>query len=307
MKFRCVACLVVLLLALPLVIGAHIMPSFFYQHESREPLLPAVPPVRRADVYELKVRLAQLGYYSGPLDEVYDAAAVQSVREFQKAYWLQPSGVVDDATWRALAQGIDRPVRVWTGPRPDGTVSLEVDTEKAVLTVLIDGKPWKTYPVAVGSWSSLTPVGEWKVIDKGVAPGGAFGTRWIALDVPWGGYGIHGTNRPWSIGSHVSNGCIRMFNEDVEEVFDLVTIGTIVRVKGIRPQLNLDREFLRGAVGPEVVLIQEALRKLGFDAGRCDGDYGESTARSVQEVTRVFEIGRGDRVTRDLLKILGLR
>ena len=77
---------------------------------------------------------------------------------------------------------------------------------------------WKAYPVAVGKWATLTPVGEWKIIEKGFETGGAFGTRWMALDVPWGGYGIHGTNRPWSIGTYASLGCVRMFNEDVEAV-----------------------------------------------------------------------------------------
>ena len=45
--------------------------------------------------------------------------------------------------------------------------------------------------------------------------GGGFGTRWLGLNVPWGIYGIHGTNQPWSIGTQASAGCIRMFNRHV--------------------------------------------------------------------------------------------
>jgi len=39
------------------------------------------------------------------------------------------------------------------------------------------------------------------------------------------GYGIHGTNRPKSIGKAASHGCIRMRNQDVEELFTLVQVG----------------------------------------------------------------------------------
>jgi len=58
-----------------------------------------------------------------------------------------------------------------------------------------------------------------------VAPGPAnpLGTRWMGLG--YKGYGIHGTNRPHSIGKAASHGCIRMRNHDVEELFELVQVG----------------------------------------------------------------------------------
>ncbi|MBB6218625.1 LysM repeat protein [Anaerosolibacter carboniphilus] len=43
-------------------------------------------------------------------------------------------------------------------------------------------------------------------------------------------YGIHGTNNPASIGRAVSNGCIRMYNQDVNYVYSLVPIGTEVTI-----------------------------------------------------------------------------
>lgn len=43
-------------------------------------------------------------------------------------------------------------------------------------------------------------------------------------------YRIHGTNEPWTIGRAVSNGCIRMLNEHVEDLYELVPIGTSVVV-----------------------------------------------------------------------------
>ncbi len=53
----------------------------------------------------------------------------------------------------------------------------------------------------------------------------------MGLNVPWGGkYGIHGTNQPGSIGFNASGGCIRMRNQDVEELYSLVESGTMVNI-----------------------------------------------------------------------------
>ena len=43
-------------------------------------------------------------------------------------------------------------------------------------------------------------------------------------------YRIHGTDAPWTIGTEVSKGCIRMYNEDVEQLFSIVPVGTKVTV-----------------------------------------------------------------------------
>jgi len=55
------------------------------------------------------------------------------------------------------------------------------------------------------------------------------GTRWLGLDCP--GYGIHGTWEPDSIGKSSSAGCVRMLNENVEEVFSVVRVGTPVVIQ----------------------------------------------------------------------------
>lgn len=54
---------------------------------------------------------------------------------------------------------------------------------------------------------------------------GVLGTRRLVLG---DGYGIHGTNNPSSIGRSVSHGCVRMRNEDIERLFEMVPIGTPV-------------------------------------------------------------------------------
>lgn len=107
----------------------------------------------------------------------------------------------------------------------------------------------KTYRVAVGRPGFPTPEGQFKVIrmvknpgfenpykPKGasrIAPGSnnPLGTRWIGFhQVGHGEYGIHGTNRPNSIGQFASHGCVRMYVKDAEDLFSRVTFGTPVQV-----------------------------------------------------------------------------
>lgn len=101
------------------------------------------------------------------------------------------------------------------------------------------------FPVATGKTNDLTPEGTFTVTVKAInpyyrklnMPGGhprnPLGSRWIgfdALDTIGRTYGVHGTNRPESIGAYVSNGCIRMRKEDVEALFDKVPIGTKILI-----------------------------------------------------------------------------
>ena len=99
------------------------------------------------------------------------------------------------------------------------------------------------YPLGVGKVSTPTPVGYYSILNKEIdppwidptnpeyeVPSGAnnpLGYRWMQIQ---GNYGIHGTNRPDSIGFYVSNGCIRMREADVEELFDAVEVGTPVEI-----------------------------------------------------------------------------
>src|SRR5689334_15441368 len=66
-----------------------------------------------------------------------------------------------------------------------------------------------------------------------VIPGGASNNPMgeAALTLRGGEYAIHGTNRPSSVGGFVSHGCIRMYNEDIRELYRLVRVGTPVIVE----------------------------------------------------------------------------
>ncbi len=115
--------------------------------------------------------------------------------------------------------------------------------------VLLDGdRPLKIYDIAVGKPSTPSPQGEFRIINhvpnptwygpKVVVPPGKdnpLGTRWMGLSAK--GYGIHGTNAPGSIGKAASHGCIRMRKQDLEDLFEMVTVGLAVELHGERPEL----------------------------------------------------------------------
>ncbi|MCM8711306.1 L,D-transpeptidase family protein [Clostridium sp. SYSU_GA19001] len=134
----------------------------------------------------------------------------------------------------------------------------------------------KTYSIASGKPSSPSPIGTWTIISKGKW-GEGFGTRWMGLNVPWGKYGIHGTNRPSSVGSYASHGCIRMFNKDVEELYSLVGYGTTVVIYGgpFHMFLNKFRTLSPGDSGSDVFQVQRLMKNIGYYDGALDGKYGE--------------------------------
>ncbi|MGN0940326.1 MAG: L,D-transpeptidase [Selenomonadaceae bacterium] len=111
--------------------------------------------------------------------------------------------------------------------------------------VLYDGRnKIAEYSVGVGTPYTPTPEGSYEITDKQVEPvwvnpqdmdeivpsgdSNPLGYRWMGFI---GHYGIHGTNMPQSIGGYVSNGCIRMHEDDVEQLFEQVDVGTPLTIK----------------------------------------------------------------------------
>ncbi len=130
----------------------------------------------------------------------------------------------------------------------DSKIVINVPARK--LTLFFHGLPVKQYPVGVGRLNFPTPKGQYKVLRKIIDPGwenpykasspntriapgkgNPLGTRWIGFKEDAGGeYGIHGTNRPQSVGQFSSHGCVRMKIPDVEEIFEHVTVDTPVEI-----------------------------------------------------------------------------
>ncbi|MEQ8198835.1 MAG: L,D-transpeptidase family protein [Clostridiaceae bacterium] len=165
----------------------------------------------------------------------------------------------------------------------------------------------KSYPVASGKHDTPSPVGTWKVVSKGAWSGG-FGTRWIGLNVPWGKFGIHGTNKPYTIGSEASHGCIRMLNSDVENLYKYVKHGMIVAIyEGpYGPFGSVLRTLTPGDRGSDVYEIQRRLKDKGYYPGNMDGIYGEGMKRYVLKFRRDNNLSESHNIDKDFYKKLGI-
>ncbi|MFW5976335.1 MAG: L,D-transpeptidase family protein [Bacillota bacterium] len=165
-----------------------------------------------------------------------------------------------------------------------------INTYDRTLTLYRNGKEYKTYPVAIGKPSTRSPIGEWAIIRKSRDWGGGFGTRWLELNVPWGIYGIHGTNKPGSIGTAASHGCIRMYNQDVEDLYDIVPVKTRVKIIGERKPIRVNQVLHPGQTGLEVMQLQDNLNEYGFTQIHRDARYGPSTTNAVKELEAQFNL-----------------
>ncbi|WP_264737842.1 L,D-transpeptidase [Cytobacillus firmus] len=122
-----------------------------------------------------------------------------------------------------------------------------------------------TFSVATGRSKDLTPVGEYRIVNKlidrpyykknipGGVPENPLGRRWLGLNVygsPGNTYAIHGNNNESLIGKYVTAGCIRMKNSEIEWLFQEVETNTKVLI------VDSHETFEKMA---EKVLIQEEI------------------------------------------------
>lgn len=120
---------------------------------------------------------------------------------------------------------------------------IAINSASRLMTYYENNKKIAVYPLGLGKTYTPTPVGYFKILEKvtnptwidpsdpeyeiASGPSNPLGYRWMQIK---GNYGIHGTNRPESIGGYVSNGCIRMNEKDVEELYKMVDVGTPVDI-----------------------------------------------------------------------------
>jgi hypothetical protein len=175
------------------------------------------------------------------------------------------------------------------------------------LTLYRDGRVLKTYTVAVGKSTTPTPVGEWKIIHKGGNWGGGFGVRWLGINVPWGIYGIHGTDKPGSIGWMSSHGCVRLHNRNIMELYNLVQVGTPVHIIGEVPPFKLRKIFKRKATGGDVLRLQFALRQKGFEPGPADARFGPAMETAVRKMQLYYGLEVSGIVASNEQYLLGLK
>jgi lipoprotein-anchoring transpeptidase ErfK/SrfK len=138
---------------------------------------------------------------------------------------------------------------------PAGTII--IDTSNTYLYLTLGGGKALRYGIGVGregfTWAGTERVSkmkEWpdwfppsEMIERqpylprmmAGGPGNPLGARALYLGHTL--YRIHGTNQPSTIGSFVSSGCIRLLNEDIEDLFSRVQVGTrVVVLPGKAPE-----------------------------------------------------------------------
>ena len=152
--------------------------------------------------------------------------------------------------------------------------AIHVDVEQKMLTLFCGSEIAARYPIATGARDTPTPLGVFRINRRFSGEMGGFGTCFLGLNVPWGDYGIHGTNRPESIGTNASHGCMRTLK-------------------------NGDRSSM-------VRAVQRKLRALGFYFGTLDGIFGAATQRAVDKARETFRLSANGLVDWALYQELGL-
>lgn len=122
----------------------------------------------------------------------------------------------------------------------NGKFSITVSKTQNTLTLSLNDQFFKRYRVGTGQYAT-TPAGKFSITGKVAQPTwyrpdgksipygdkeNLLGTHWMSIDVP--GFGLHGTWEPDTIGRQSSQGCVRLANADIEELFTLVPEGTPV-------------------------------------------------------------------------------
>lgn len=175
----------------------------------------------------------------------------------------------------------------------------------------------KTYPIGIGRVGWETPLGNTKVISKAVdpvwyvpqsvrrehaemgdplpsvvpaGPDNPLGSRVLKLDIP--GYLIHGTNQPYGVGMRVSHGCVRLYPENIEYLYELVDIGEPVQIIN-EPYLlgDLDGELIFEAHAPledDPIDPEDRLNELFVAFGETGGnELSQQTETNIRAISDV--------------------
>ncbi len=191
-------------------------------------------------------------------------------------------------------------------PQKSRLIWIELDRKR--LTLYENGREKMYFPIAAGAGNSPTPVGIFHINRRYVTELSGFGTRFLGLNVAFGDYGIHGTNKPSSIGGNFSHGCIRMYIRDAEKLYPLASYGMQVVIDGgpWGPFTNGLRTLSPGDRGSDVKEVQLRLIAHGFLSGWPDGVYGENTKKAVIAARKAFHLPDGHQVDWALYTKLGI-
>lgn len=173
-----------------------------------------------------------------------------------------------------------------------GSYMIHIDVDLKRLSLFLGNEIIASYPIATGAYETPTPLGVFRINSRFRSEMSGFGTCFLGLNVPWGQYGIHGTNKPHTIGRNASHGCIRMANEDAESLYAAVPNGTVVVIQsGAFGELGETLRALKhGDRSSMVRAVQCKLRALGFYHGWPDGIYGDATEQAVQAARAAYHL-----------------
>lgn len=203
------------------------------------------------DVLKLKKFLLQKGYMEKAEGYYFDSILRQAVMNYQRDNNLPADGIVGANTFNVINEDMNNNGIVISERKPSFSSDIPngqwifINKSSNTLYFLNGQEVVNKYNVATGKTQLDTPEGKFSIIVKAVNPawGGAgryepirggdpsnpLGKRWMGLNIGGGGeYGIHGNAAYNSIGKYVSLGCIRMYNKDVESLFEIVSKGTPV-------------------------------------------------------------------------------
>lgn len=161
---------------------------------------------------------------------------------------------------------------------------------------------------AVGDVEDPTPIGSFRIRDKRIdpvwyvpksireerpelglqvppGPENPLGSRWMRIGNS--SYGIHGTNTRWSIGREATHGCVRLFEDDVQQLFERTPVGTPLRIVYQPYKWGFDRSRILFEAHPDRYgrfpdRLAEALKPIR-DAGLMANVDIEKVWRAVDE------------------------
>jgi len=207
--------------------------------------------VSSEEVLKLKSFLKKKGYKDITDGYYFDNKTKSIVARYQQDNGLQSDGIVGKNTYQRINEDMElNRIRIseieleFTFEIPIGNFIM-INKSSNTLYHIKEKKIVKKYPVATGKLPQYTPEGKFTIVTKytnpawggagkhkpikGGEPNNPLGKRWMGLSIRGGGsYGIHGNSNKNSIGKYISLGCVRMYNEDVESIYDLIDKGTPV-------------------------------------------------------------------------------
>lgn len=224
------------------------------------------PGAKGAGVQAVQQALLDLGFaLNGGADGAFGQKTLQALQNFQASQKLPVTGTLDAATLRALDEVAPAPgLKAWEDPNLSPKAFEQPQVVRGQVSRVVigiaqhrlfmfdqNGQLEKILPIASGKRGTDTQPGI-KVVDGKVADptniakqlwpesgGKAFGKRLVGLSwldpktgrTSHSGEELHGTYDRNSIGTYASHGCMRLYNEDVEEIYQKLKTGDVVVVR----------------------------------------------------------------------------